>query len=242
MATLTVENYVKAVYQICVESATSTATTGEIARRLEVSPGSVTSMLRTLAESGLADYQAYEGVRLTDTGNRLALRVLRRHRLIELFLVRTLGLTWDEVHEEAEHLEHAVSDRLVDRIDDYLENPRFDPHGDPIPSADGSLDSIKAEPLDSCPPGTAFRMSRVLDQSPEFLRYLSQSGLEIGAEAKIAENHPSAGAVVVAVGNSQLTLGKLNARKILVEKVRATQPNRPSQPAESRRGRSRNSN
>src|SRR5687767_8862588 len=101
MVTLTVENYVKAVYQLCGESRSGGASTGEIAKRLGVSPGSVTSMLRTLSESGLADYQAYGGVRLTDAGDRLALRILRRHRLIELFLVRTLGLTWDEVHEEA---------------------------------------------------------------------------------------------------------------------------------------------
>lgn len=222
MATLTVENYVKTVYQICNDAASATATTGEIARRLEVSPGSVTSMLRTLAESGLANYQAYEGVRLTETGNRLALRVLRRHRLIELFLVRTLGLTWDEVHEEAEHLEHAVSERLVDRLDEYLGRPSFDPHGDPIPRADGTLNARAAEPLAGCPPGAIFRLTRVLDQSPEFLRYLSQAGLEIGAEAVLAESHPSAGALVVAVGAARLSLGRLEAGKMMVERVQSS--------------------
>ena len=117
MPSLTVENYVKSIYQICSEQQAAAAATGQIAAALDVSPGTVTSMLKTLSESNLATYTPYEGVRLTAAGNALALRVVRRHRLIELFLVRTLDLTWDEVHDEAEHMEHAVSDWLVDRID-----------------------------------------------------------------------------------------------------------------------------
>ena len=138
MASLTVENYLKAIYQICLARDRKTAATGEVAQTLEVAPGTVTSMLKTLAESGLANYMPYEGVSLTPAGAALALRVLRRHRLIELFLVKTLELTWDEVHEEAENMEHAVSDLLIDRIDAYLGHPKVDPHGDPIPTADGA--------------------------------------------------------------------------------------------------------
>src|SRR5882757_3446989 len=104
-------------------------------------------MLKTLAEGGLATYMPYEGVRLTPAGKSLALRVVRRHRLIELFLVHTLHLTWDEVHEEAENMEHAVSDRLIDRIDEFLGHPRFDPHGDPIPQADGTFEVLSSRTL-----------------------------------------------------------------------------------------------
>ena len=216
MPTLTVENYVKAIFQLCADADGSNASTGEIAKRLGVSPGSVTSMLRTLGESGLAQYQAYEGVRLSDAGQRLALRILRRHRLLELFLVRTLGLTWDEVHEEAEHMEHAVSERLVDRIDEYLEFPDRDPHGDPIPKPDGTLAAIHSERLTSCAANTRFVLDRVLDQSPEFLRYLSDAGLEIGSAARVVENHPSAGALIVSAGASQITLGRDVADKVFV--------------------------
>src|SRR5687768_1307825 len=152
-------------------------------------------MLKTLSESGLAEYAPYEGARLTDSGRTLALRVLRRHRLIELFLVRTLDLTWDEVHEEAEHMEHAVSDLLVDRIDEYLGRPAADPHGDPIPRADGSLDVPDVRTLAACPVGFRFRLARVVDQSPEFLRFLSESGLALGAAGEVTVNRPEAGIV-----------------------------------------------
>lgn len=216
MATLTVENYVKSIFQACAELGKGTASTGELARRLGVSPGSVTSMFRTLAESGLADYQAYEGVRLTDAGRRLALRVLRRHRLVELFLVKTLGLTWDEVHEEAEHLEHAISDALIDRIDQFLGFPASDPHGDPIPRPDGTMATIETKSLDHLRAGERFILERVLDQSPEFLRYLSQSGMKIGGTATVAENHPSAGALTVQIGGNSITLGLDVAQRLLV--------------------------
>ncbi len=219
MATLTVENYVKAIYQLCSESHEPSASTGAVAKRLGVSPGTVTSMLRTLAESGLANYQAYEGVHLSEAGKRLALRVLRRHRLVELFLVQTLGLTWDEVHEEAEHLEHAVSESLVDRIDQFLNYPDRDPHGDPIPRSDGSFpDAIGSEPLTTCEPTSEFVLERVIEQSPDFLRYLRESGLSIGTAARVVENHPHAGAVIVKTDQGQLTLGRDLADKLLVRK------------------------
>lgn len=222
MPTLTVENYVKTIYLVCGEGKTATAGTGELAQHLRVSPGTVTSMLRTLADSGLAIYQAYEGVRLTVAGRRLALRILRRHRLIELFLVRTLGLSWDEVHDEAEHLEHAVSDWLVDRIDAYLEYPERDPHGDPIPMSDGSFRQRDAQGLGvlaNLVTDTPFVLERVTDQSPDFLRFLSQSGLEIGSQGIVAENHPASGALAVRVGELVVTLGRAMASKLLVRTV-----------------------
>ncbi|MEZ6046485.1 MAG: metal-dependent transcriptional regulator [Planctomycetaceae bacterium] len=139
---LAVENYLKAVLQIGTRTGNEWVTTGSLAEELNLSPGTVTSMLKTLDDSKTDDfveYKPYEGVRLTAEGKRTALLMLRRHRLIELFLVKTLNLTWDQVHEEAENMEHAVSDYLIDRIDDYLGNPESDPHGDPIPSPAGEL-------------------------------------------------------------------------------------------------------
>lgn len=221
MPSLTVENYVKAIYQLCAQEDDRAAATGKLAGLLAVSPGTATSMLKTLSEAGLATYAPYEGATLTTAGRKLALRVLRRHRLIELFLQQTLGMSWDEVHDEAEHMEHAVSDTLVDRIDDYLGHPEVDPHGDPIPKADGSLGSAVHRPLAECAVGCRFRLSRVLDQSPEFLRYLSEAELKLGAEGEVLANRAEAGIVTVRIGHGQVVLGRQAAAKILVTETPA---------------------
>src|SRR5262249_22295463 len=155
---------------------------------LGVLPGTVTSMLKTLDEGYLATYTPYEGVRLTDVGRALALRVVRRHRLIEQFLLETLDLTWDEVHEEAERMEHAVSDWLGDRIDAKLGYPQTDPQGEPIPKADGTVAATADRRLADCEAGEPFHVSRVTDESPEFLRSLSQWGLKIGSHGSLVAN------------------------------------------------------
>jgi DtxR family Mn-dependent transcriptional regulator len=213
---LTVENYVKAIFQICYAQSGKPAATGQVAAALAVSPGTVTSMLKTLSEGGLATYAPYEGVRLTTAGNALALRVMRRHRLIELFLVKTLALAWDEVHEEAEHMEHAVSDRLIDRIDVYLGFPQVDPHGDPIPRADGSLQAEESRSLAECTVGQRFRLARVVDQSPEFLRFLTETGLPLGAEGEVLATRAEAGTVTIVIAGQETTLGRTAAEKLLV--------------------------
>jgi DtxR family Mn-dependent transcriptional regulator len=215
LPSLTVENYIKAVLQIC-QSSGGQATTGQLAAALGVSPGTVTSMLKTLSESKLVSYTPYEGVRLTTPGNALALRVVRRHRLIELFLVETLDLSWDEVHEEAEHMEHAVSDRLIDKIDSFLGHPEVDPHGDPIPRSDGTLKVARSRTLAECKVGDPFQLARVIDQSPEFLRFLSGSGLPLGVSGHIVANTPEAGIVTVRVAGRETTLGQAAAEKLLV--------------------------
>jgi DtxR family Mn-dependent transcriptional regulator len=214
---LTVENYAKAIYQIAARLQPGQAVaTGELAQALSVSPGTVTGMLKTLSEAALATYTPYEGARLTPAGERLALAVLRRHRLVELFLVQTLKMSWDEVHGEAEHLEHAVSDLLVDRIDAYLGHPAVDPHGDPIPRADGSLPKPGGVPMTALRPGQRFRLARVVDQDPTFLRYLTECGLDLGTEAVVVENRPEAGALVLEVGGRTVALGQNAAGKVLV--------------------------
>jgi DtxR family Mn-dependent transcriptional regulator len=178
-------------------------------------------MLKTLSESGLATYKPYEGVRLTQAGRTLAMRMLRRHRLIELFLVQTLDLTWDRVHEEAENMEHAVSDLLIDRIDEYLGHPTCDPHGDPIPSAEGELrtDNGSAIALDECEPGTKVKFVRVIDQESEFLRYLTDTGFELGATGTVKENNAAAGIVIVQIGERSLSMGHSAAKQLLVERL-----------------------
>lgn len=221
MPSLTVENYCKAVYQLNAAGETGWVTTGRLAEALRVSPGTVTSMLKTLAESGLVEYRPYEGVRLTRSGQSLALRMLRRHRLLELFLVRTLDLTWDEVHEEAEHMEHAVSDTLVDRIDEFLGKPEYDPHGDPIPRSDGTLRGAAddAVPLTECPEGARVRIIRVLRQSGRFLRGLSDSGIGIGMDARIEQNNTATGVVTLRIDGRAVSVGHTVAAELLVQRA-----------------------
>jgi DtxR family Mn-dependent transcriptional regulator len=226
MPSLTVENYCKAVYQLDVAGEPNWVTTGRLAEALGVSPGTVTSMLKTLSESELAEYRPYEGVRLTRSGRLLALRMLRRHRLIELFLVRTLNLSWDEVHEEAEHMEHSVSDGLVDRIDEYLGRPDYDPHGDPIPRADGTLRGAvqDAVPLSSCPAGSQVSIVRVLRQSGGFLRGLSDSGIGIGVDARVERNDASTGIVSLSIDGRDVTVGLAVADEVLVHATPSDDP------------------
>jgi len=221
MPSLTVENYLKAILQLVIATQSEWISTGQLAATVNVSPGTVTSMLKTLSESGLATYKPYEGVSLTRAGRNLALRMLRRHRLIELFLVRTLNLTWDQVHEEAENMEHAVSDMLIDRIDEFLGKPETDPHGDPIPSADGLMRGRgqTSVPLSACAASSKIRIVRVLNQQPEFLRYLTDSGLELGATATVAENSAEGGLVTARVGKKLVSLGHRAAEQLLVERI-----------------------
>ena len=217
MPSLTVENYVKTICLIAARSDPgSLVATGALATALGVSPGTVTGMLKTLSEASLATYTPYEGARLTPAGQRLAMSILRRHRLLELFLAQTLALPWDEVHEEAEHMEHAVSERLVDRIDAFLGHPSVDPHGDPIPAADGSLRETGGAPLAQLPSGSKFRLARVVDQDPAFLRYLTDCGLDLGTEGELVENRPEAGALALKIGDRTIALGIEAAGKVLV--------------------------
>ena len=223
MPSLTVENYLKAILQIELQTDATWISGGQLAQALGVSPGTVTSMQKTLDEAELAEYRPYEGVCLTQAGRRLAVRMLRRHRLIEQFLVETLGLTWDQVHEEAEHMEHAVSDMLIDRIDEFLGCPRFDPHGDPIPTADGELPdhTSGAVPLSACGSDEQVRVVRVINQGRDFLRFLTQHGVALGVVGRVAENSNEAGMVRLELDSGSVALGQQAARQVLVELVQA---------------------
>lgn len=217
MATLTIENYVKTIYQLVLNNDGQPAATGQVADALDVSPGTVTSMLKTLSDSGLAAYRPYEGVILSESGEALALRVLRRHRLIELFLQNTLELTWDEVHDEAENMEHAVSDLLIDRIDDYLGNPETDPHGDPIPKSDGTIALGSSTSLAELAPGDRFRISRVTRQDAEFLRELSRIGLQLQSTGVVTGKYVRANSIALFTGESSIELTLDAASEVLVD-------------------------
>src|SRR5438552_1358530 len=164
----TVENYLKAIYQgqSSLAHDQRLVPMGQVASALGVTPGTATTMVKALAESGLAEYEPYSGVRLSAAGEKLAGLVLRRHRLVELFLVRVMGMSWAEVHDEAEQLEHVVSERLIERIDQMLEHPTHDPHGDPIPTAEGAITPLHHQTLLTCPVDTPLKVTRIADQDP----------------------------------------------------------------------------
>jgi DtxR family transcriptional regulator, Mn-dependent transcriptional regulator len=214
----TVENYLKQIYLEEQANAGERIPMGHLATTMGVVPGTATSMIKTLADSGLVDYEPRGGVRLTAGGRQLALHVLRRHRLVEVFLVRVLGLDWSEVHAEAEELEHAISDKVLERIDAFLGHPQVDPHGDPIPSAKGHVSDAPRSSLANCQTDTALRVARVLDQDPAFLQFASRSGLTPGVAITVESREAAAGAVSVRPEGAQpVTLGTSAAEKIIVE-------------------------
>jgi DtxR family Mn-dependent transcriptional regulator len=219
MPTSTVEDYLKCVLLAEERFPGELVGMGHIGASLGVAPGTVTAMVKTLADSGLIDYEPYSGVRLTAAGRQLAVPVLRRHRLIELFLVRVMGMSWDEVHGEAEKLEHAVSDRLIERMDEMLGRPSVDPHGDPIPDARGLVE--EASPLVTladCPPGRAVRVSRIADQRGEFLRLVERQGFMPGSRLTVEAQDEAADTVTVRLADGRRgDLGRRAAAKILVE-------------------------
>jgi DtxR family Mn-dependent transcriptional regulator len=175
-------------------------------------------MVKALADSGLVRYEPREGVRLTKAGEQLALHVLRRHRLVELFLVKIVGLDWSEVHDEAEELEHAISDKVLERIDILLGHPEADPHGDPIPTAKGKVSEPRLATLAEAPVGKQLRVARVADQAAEFLQFLDRCGITPGVMLTIDRKEPAADSVVVKPdGGPVVTLGMGAAVKILVD-------------------------
>jgi DtxR family transcriptional regulator, Mn-dependent transcriptional regulator len=220
----TVENYLKAIYQAQsrLEGERELVPMGQLSSALGVVPGTATTMVKALADSGLVTYEPYSGVRLTPAGAKLAALVLRRHRLIELFLVRVMGMSWAEVHDEAEQLEHAVSDRLIDRIDEMLGRPSVDPHGDPIPDIDGVIRPRPQDSLLDCSIGEPLVVSRVTDQDSDFLRFIEQSDLKPGQAVVIESRNAAADRVVVRVDGRSIALGMRAASKLLVEKPAAS--------------------
>ena len=217
MPSATVENYVKAILALSLEKGEDQVGMGEIAASLSVAPGTATSMTKTLERENLVQYKARQGVTLTAKGRKLGMGMLRRHRLVETFLVETLGLDWTEIHREAEELEHAVSDKVLDRLDKFLGRPEFDPHGDPIPTKDGKIAQRKVCNLLECRRGVARTVKLITDQGAEFLNFARRKGLVPGANLEVISRDLVSDAVELRIGKTKpFTIGSKAARKILV--------------------------
>ena len=214
--TAPVEDYLKAIFEIEAADATGqreapvVAGTNEIAQALGIAPASVTGMLRRLAEQGLIVYERYRGVRLSDEGRRAALRTIRRHRVIEAYLTNALGYPWDRVHEEAERLEHAASDELIDRMAAAIGEPTTDPHGAPIPARDGTMDARPLLALVDVAVGNVVRIRQVGDRDPERLRYLAQLGVTPGADVRVVAREPFGGPITLQIVHE----GSESSRKV----------------------------
>ncbi len=197
MPTSTVEDYIKKLYVAQQRAPGQLVALGKLAGAMGVVPGTVTTMVRTLADAGLVHYEPRIGVALSVAGEKLALHVLRRHRLLEQFLVEVLKFDWSEVHAEAEELEHAMSDKLIERMDEFLGRPTVDPHGDPIPSATGEIKPRELIRLTESKPGSHVQIARIDNQDASFLKYITDTGLRPGTELLVLSTSPIAGAVQV---------------------------------------------
>ena len=211
-----VQDYAKAVYALETRGGAAVST-NDLAERLGVTPGSVSSMVQKLAEEGLVEHERYRGVRLTEEGRRVALEVIRHHRLLELFLAEELGMPWDRVDAEAEVLEHVLSEELEELIAARLGDPTLDPHGDPIPTAEFEIDEGKTHSLDELEVGAAGRFVRVSDSDPEMLRYLAEHGITLGDHLEVRDRQPFGGPVFVRFGEREHPIGGELARAMRIE-------------------------
>jgi len=213
-ATHAVQDYAKAIYSLSRRD--DAVSTSALAERMGVSPASASAMVKRLAGLGFVSHEPYRGVRLTKAGERMALEVIRHHRLIELYLAEALGMPWDRVHEEAEVLEHAISRELSDLIAEKLGEPTHDPHGDPIPTRDGRIEEGETRSLADCDEGDRVVLTRVSDSDPDMLRYLGERGIEPGARLEVTGREPFGGPVNVRVHKRELPLGLGLARSMRV--------------------------
>lgn len=213
-----VEDYLKAIYEL--ERSGQPAETNAIAARLGIAPASVSGMMRRLAEQGLISHERYHGAKLTAPGRRAALRTLRRHRVIEAYLTSALGYSWDRVHDEAERLEHAASDELIDRMAAAIGEPETDPHGAPIPDRDGTLpDERSLRPLSSLAVGDTARVERVSDKSGERLRYFAGLGIVPGATVRVTGREPFDGPILLLVDDAERAVGPAAASQVLMAPI-----------------------
>ncbi|MFO7536587.1 MAG: metal-dependent transcriptional regulator [Chloroflexota bacterium] len=210
-----IEDYLKTIYMLAETE--SPVSTSRIAAAREVKPASATNMIQRLDKLNLVHYEKHYGVTLTEAGKKIALEVLRHHRLIELYLIEALGFSWDEVHEQAEILEHVISEKLEERISAVLGHPTLDPHGDPIPAKDGTIVHIDAQPLGSLAVGSTAYVARIVDDADgEMLRYLAQLGLTPGAALRVVQQEPFNGPITILIGEKTAVIGQQLAQSVLV--------------------------
>lgn len=216
----TLRNYVTAIHNL--QRGSGWAATGEIARWLGVTDAAVTQMVRRMVQSHLVRHRAYRGVCLTEKGQRIAIEMIRHHRLLETFLHKTVGMPWDQIHDEAERLQAYISPELESRIDALLGFPQYDPHGSPIPSADGVMPEVAYLPLDDVAQvGERYHFSRVSDRDARLLRYLDSLPLRLGSEITVEEIHPFDGPITISEGKRQFVLSREVARKLYVNRIEA---------------------
>jgi DtxR family Mn-dependent transcriptional regulator len=212
-----IEDYLKTIFSLAEQE--TPVSTSRIAEARQVKPGSVTSMLQRLAKLNLVHYEKHYGVTLTESGEKIALEVIRHHRLLELYLNEALGFGWDEVHEQADVLEHVISEKLEERIANFLGDPKFDPHGDPIPDKDGAMETIPTMPLVETAVGTTTEIARIQDDAnSEMLRYLADLGLMPGQKITVRKIAPFDGPLTIVVDGEEKIIGNTIAAAILVKK------------------------
>jgi len=208
-----IEDYLKVIYTLELEDKASTS---NIAEAMDISSASVTNMIKRLSKMGLVDHTSYQGVTLTDTGQKVALEIIRHHRLLELYLSEVMGYSWDEVHDEAEKLEHHISEQFEDKMAELLNHPTHDPHGDPIPAKDGTIPITAKSPLSEVEEGKTYLVGRVKNQDPELLRYLGEIGLLPGTKVTILKKKPFRGPIHLKIEQEEQTIGHEVSRQVFV--------------------------
>jgi DtxR family Mn-dependent transcriptional regulator len=217
MLSPSVEDYLKAIYKLEVGPDGAPVGTGAIAEAMEVSSASASNMIKRLSELGFISYEAYAGATLTATGRKVALEVIRHHRLLELYLKEVMGYEWGEIHDEAERLEHHISERFESRIEEMLGHPTRDPHGHPIPARDGTVDELPTRSLADLDEGDVAPIDHIADEDGALLDLLEQRGLLPGARVEVVETRPLDGLLVVAVDGTEQLVGTPVAKKVVVE-------------------------
>lgn len=216
MPTISKENYLKSIYSLNLTNETN-VTTSQVAQKLEITNAATSEMARKLAKQGYLNYEKYKGVELTAKGKKVALQIIRRHRLWEVFLIKVLGLSWSEVHEEAERLEHNTSEVLINKIDEHLDFPEFDPHGHPIPNKNGDIPKLpKLVNLVDAEIGKRYKVYRVVDESSELIEYLTKLDLTLYKEIKIADRLSFDNSIIIEVNGSNHSLSEKVAEKVSV--------------------------
>ncbi|MEE9429610.1 MAG: metal-dependent transcriptional regulator [Melioribacteraceae bacterium] len=220
MATISKENYLKAIYKLAKGNG-KVVSSSELATELDVSKAAISEMAKKLALQGYINYQRYKGIKILSKGKKVALDVIRKHRLWELFLVNTLGLSWEEVHSEAENLEHSTTQFLIDKIDEHLDFPMFDPHGEPIPNKNGNYRSIINDfAMKECEVGKVYKISRVNDRNKELIKYLTQINIKLNKKIKIVDKLRFDNSIIIEVGKSSHSLSEKLVENIFLTKVK----------------------
>ncbi|WP_418510518.1 metal-dependent transcriptional regulator [Corallibacter sp.] len=217
MITLTEENYIKAIFHLSLQGK-ETVSTNDLAEAMNTKASSATDMIKKLSEKGYANYKKYQGVILTDSGKKVALSIIRKHRLWEVFLVDKLGFTWDEVHEVAEQLEHIKSPKLINQLDRFLDYPKHDPHGDPIPDINGNMPIVEKTLLSQAQVGHIYSCIGVNDSSAEFLQYLDTNNIRLGSEIEIMYIEPFDKSIKIKVNNNEFTVSNSVAKNLYLKK------------------------